>query len=30
MEGVKTGGEERVQAPEQLLEILRWHVETQL
>jgi integrase len=30
MEGVKTGGEERVQAPEELLEILRWHVETQL
>jgi integrase len=28
--GVKTGGEERVQAPEELLEILRWHVETQL
>src|SRR5687768_204142 len=24
------GGAERVQAPEELLEILRWHVETQL
>jgi hypothetical protein len=30
MEGVKTGGEERVQVPEALLEVLRWHVETQL
>jgi hypothetical protein len=30
MEGVKTGGEERVQVPEDLLALLRWHVETQL
>jgi hypothetical protein len=30
MEGVKTGGEERVQAPAELLAVLRWHVETQL
>jgi hypothetical protein len=30
MEGVKTGGEERVQVPAELLAILRWHVETQL
>jgi integrase len=30
MEGVKTGGEERVQIPETLLAVLRWHVETQL
>jgi hypothetical protein len=30
MEGVKTGGEERVQAPAELLTVLRWHVETQL
>jgi hypothetical protein len=28
MEGVKTGGEERVQAPAELLAVLRWHVET--
>jgi hypothetical protein len=30
MEGVKTRGEERVQAPAELLAVLRWHVETQL
>ena len=30
MEGVKTGGEERVQVPDELLELLRWHVDTQL
>ena len=30
MEGVKTGGEERVQVPDDLLALLRWHVETQL
>ncbi len=30
MEGVKTGGEERVQVPDELLGLLRWHVETQL
>ncbi len=30
MEGVKTGGEERVQVPEELLGVLRWHVDTQL
>ncbi len=30
MEGVKTGGEERVKIPEELLGLLRWHVDTQL
>jgi len=30
MEGVKTGGEERVKVPAELLGVLRWHVETQL
>jgi hypothetical protein len=30
MEGVKTGGEERVQVPEDVLRVLGWHVETQL
>ena len=30
MEGVKTGGEERVRLPDELLAVLRWHVETQL
>jgi hypothetical protein len=30
MEGVKTGGEERVRVPDELLAVLRWHAETQL
>lgn len=30
MQGVKTGGEERVHAPEELFDVLRWHVDTQL
>jgi integrase len=30
MEGVKTGGEERVHVPDELLDVLRWHVDTQL
>jgi integrase len=30
MEGVKTGGEERVRVPDELLEVLRWHVDSQL
>jgi hypothetical protein len=30
MEGVKTGGEERVRVPDELLGVLRWHVDTQL
>jgi hypothetical protein len=30
MEGVKTGGEERVQVPDEVLGVLRWHIDTQL
>jgi hypothetical protein len=30
MEGVKTGGEERVRVPDELLDVLRWHVDSSL
>jgi hypothetical protein len=29
MQGVKTGGEERVKIPSELFGVLRWHVESQ-